>query len=252
MSTVVRCLFAISDNERKKLNQDLDEQARKIDEAETQRFMVKWGYDPIRGVPVEGSDYEYTLMDRGSMPAMYTSVYRRRPSRPVSVLMPRSPARRNLISMSSAPTKRKLRFDDADTGSNDENKDFDGIICKQAKVDNSSMSNVSAVTTAVVNPLSSPPTSPPASSLQLFNSPRSPSVLSSSCPPVLDSDLVSDRLSSATDVPGLARSLSESTSLTQLSPASLARHYITPKERQREVKLVQREITGRPNSPLHY
>ena len=256
MSKAVRCLFSISDNDRKKLNQDLDEQCQKIDLEGTERLRSCYGFDPVTGTAVEGSGFEITLLDRRSMPAMYTSTYRRKPSRPQFVLQARSPARRN-ISLSSAPAKRKLRFDDDDeSGSNDENQDISvnmgvsslSIPCKQAKLDISDASVtvsevVSPANASVLNPLSSPPISPPASSLLISNSPRSPQMLSSSCPPVIESDIIKD-LTCSVDVPGLSRSLSESTILMQLSPDSQAREYATPNERPKPVKLVQREITG--------
>lgn len=251
MSKAVRCLFAITDNDRKKLNIDLEKQLREIDQASTEHMKKTWGFDPSTGKAVEGSGFEYTLMDRRSMPAMYTSTYRRKVIRPQSVLQARSPARRNYVALSnSAPTKRKLLFDDNECGTNDENQELIsiniGMPRKQAKTDsvisglNLGVSEVvSPAASSVVNPLSSPPTSP--SSL-LFNSPRSPFVLSSSCPPVLESDLVNDHTCSPMDVPGLSRSLSTS-SLVQLSPDSQAREYSTPTVRPKQVKLVQREIT---------
>ncbi|GFS13539.1 hypothetical protein ElyMa_004887000 [Elysia marginata] len=252
MSTAVRCLFSITDNDRKKLNQDLDDQLKQINNAEVERFKQRWGFDPIKGKAVEGSGFEYTLLDRRSMPAMYTNNFRRRPTRPQSVLQARSPLRRNYVSLSSAPTKRKLQFDsDNENGSNDENQDICGnfgIPRKQAKtegvltgLDLGVSEVVSPAASSIVNPLSSPPTSPPSSSLHMYNSPRSPSVLSSSCPPVLESDLVNDHTCSV-DVPGLSRSLSSS-SLVQLSPGTQAREYVTPNVRPKPVKLVQREIT---------
>ncbi|RUS75337.1 hypothetical protein EGW08_016904 [Elysia chlorotica] len=254
MSTAVRCLFSISDNDRKKLNQDLDEQCRKIDQEETERFKQRWGFDPVKGSAVEGSGFEYTLLDRRTMPAMYTSSYRRRPSRPHFVLQARSPARRN-ISLSSAPVKRKLRFDDDnESGSNDENQDISsnigvGMPSKQAKMDDLSDISlsevVSSTASSVFNPLSSPPSSPPASSLLLSNSPRSPQMLSSSCPPALESDFeVDEQVVCSMSVPGLSRSLSES-SIVQLSPDSQAKEFSTPTSNSspKPVKLVQREIT---------
>ncbi|GFN89935.1 hypothetical protein PoB_001644100 [Plakobranchus ocellatus] len=214
--SAVRCLFPINDTDRKIMNQELDAQARKIDEAETKRFIKCWGFNPEKGIEVEGSPFEYTLLDSRSMPAMYSSVYKGRPTRPVSRI--RSPAR----SPTNRCTKRKLQFDMAADLSNDENKNISETGIKPSK---------QAKITSILHP----------SAVAVDATAATPS-MAQSCPSMPESNRANERLHPV-DVSELSRSVSVSTTFVQLSPDTKALEYITPNMRSSQVKMVQREIT---------
>lgn len=159
---VRRCLFGRPNRETLEA---VKNQQNNIIEQEADRFVQRWGFDPIKGKPVEGGLFECIAVSDESIPAFYSKTYQRRKIKPCtgSRLQSRITSTNLVAFLNNSestvvrPVKRRLPLGDDE---NDENKQT--VITPS--MDSCSRVQMPTVVDTVPTPSSSVESSPSASS----------------------------------------------------------------------------------------